>query len=56
MHNASQERYVEINIDCGGPVPFSFYDDLIGISLRYNHPIVPDLEVKHLERFRYEFL
>lgn len=35
----------EINLDCGRPVSFSYYDDLIGISLRYNHPIIPDPEV-----------
>lgn len=46
MQNASQKRSVsEINLDCGRPVSFSFYDDLIGISLRYSHPLVPDAEV-----------
>lgn len=44
--NASQKRSVnEINLDCGRPVTFSFYDDLIGISQRYSHPEVPDPEV-----------
>lgn len=52
MQNASQKRSVsEINLDCGRPVSFSFYDDLIGISSRYSHPIVPDPEVSlHLLR------
>lgn len=35
----------DIDLDCGRPVSFSYYDDLIGISLRYSHPMVPDPEV-----------
>lgn len=27
------------------PVNFSFYDDLIGVASRHNHPIMPDAEV-----------
>lgn len=47
--NASQKRSVsEINLDCGRPVSFSFYDDLIGISQRYSHPLVPDETVNKL--------
>lgn len=35
----------DIDLDCGRPVSFSYYDDLIGISLRYSHPMVADPEV-----------
>lgn len=47
VQNLSQQNtdIMDINLDCGRPVTFSFYDDLIGISLRYSHPLVPDLEV-----------
>lgn len=34
-----------MNLDCGRPVGFSFYDDLIGVASRYSHPLVPDSEV-----------
>lgn len=37
----------DIDLDCGRPVSFSYYDDLIGISLRYSHPMVADPEVSH---------
>lgn len=40
----------EINLDCGRPVSFSYYDELIGISLRYNHPIIPDHEVIYSQK------
>lgn len=32
-------------LDCGEAVNFTFYDDLIGVAQRYNHPIVPEPEV-----------
>lgn len=32
-------------LDCGSAVNFTFYDDLIGIAQRYNHPNVPEPEV-----------
>lgn len=32
-------------LDCGTAVNFTFYDDLIGIAQRYNHPNVPEPEV-----------
>lgn len=54
-HNVSQKRSIsEISLDCGRPVSFSFiYDDLIGISLRYNHPSVPDAEVGTHQAIKY---
>lgn len=39
----------DINLDCGRPVSFSYYDDLIGIRLRYSHPMHPDPEVSFLD-------
>ncbi|XP_035784682.1 uncharacterized protein LOC118462792 isoform X1 [Anopheles albimanus] len=35
-------------LDCGKPVNFTYYDDLIGIAQRYNHPDVPEPEVAYL--------
>uniref|UniRef100_A0A2M4BQI1 Putative calmodulin-binding protein n=1 Tax=Anopheles marajoara TaxID=58244 RepID=A0A2M4BQI1_9DIPT len=35
-------------LDCGKPVNFTYYDDLIGIAQRYNHPAVPEPEVAYL--------
>lgn len=35
---------VEI-LDCGKPVNFTYVDDLIGISERFNHPITPEPDV-----------
>lgn len=32
-------------LDCGKAVNFTYYDDLIGVAQRYNHPIVPEPEV-----------
>lgn len=32
-------------LDCGDTVNFTFYDDLIGIAQRFNHPVVPEPEV-----------
>lgn len=32
-------------LNCGDVANFTFYDDLIGIAQRYNHPIVPEPEV-----------
>lgn len=32
-------------LDCGKAVNFTYYDDLIGIAQRYNHPIIPEPEV-----------
>lgn len=32
-------------LDCGKAVNFTYYDDLIGIAQRYNHPVVPEPEV-----------
>ena len=46
MGNLNQNQSEpDINLDCGRPVSFSYYDDLIGISLRYSHPMIPDPEV-----------
>lgn len=39
------DKKTKSNLDCGLPVGFSFYDDLIGIASRYSHPSVPDPEV-----------
>lgn len=48
MGNLNQNQSEpDINLDCGRPVSFSYYDDLIGISLRYSHPTVPDPEVSY---------
>lgn len=44
----------EIDLDCGRPVSFSYYDDLIGISLRYSHPTIPDPEVIYVVGFLFE--
>uniref|UniRef100_A0A182M3E6 Uncharacterized protein n=1 Tax=Anopheles culicifacies TaxID=139723 RepID=A0A182M3E6_9DIPT len=35
-------------LDCGKPVNFTYYDDLIGVAQRYSHPIVPEPEVAYL--------
>ncbi|XP_058063645.1 uncharacterized protein LOC131213592 [Anopheles bellator] len=32
-------------LDCGKPVNFTYYDDMIGIAQRHNHPIIPEPEV-----------
>lgn len=32
-------------LDCGKAVNFTYYDDLIGVAQRYNHPVVPEPEV-----------
>lgn len=32
-------------LDCGKVVNFTYYDDLIGVADRYNHPLVPEPEV-----------
>ena len=41
----SQENDI---LDCGKPVNFTYYDDLIGVAQRFNHPIVPEPEVAYL--------
>uniref|UniRef100_A0A182Y7R7 Uncharacterized protein n=1 Tax=Anopheles stephensi TaxID=30069 RepID=A0A182Y7R7_ANOST len=35
-------------LDCGKPVNFTYYDDLIGVAQRYSHPIAPEPEVAYL--------
>uniref|UniRef100_A0A182JZ39 Uncharacterized protein n=1 Tax=Anopheles christyi TaxID=43041 RepID=A0A182JZ39_9DIPT len=35
-------------LDCGKPVNFTYYDDLIGVAQRYSHPVVPEPEVAFL--------
>uniref|UniRef100_A0A182W4I1 Tetratricopeptide repeat protein 17 n=1 Tax=Anopheles minimus TaxID=112268 RepID=A0A182W4I1_9DIPT len=35
-------------LDCGKPVNFTYYDDLIGVAQRYSHPNVPEPEVAYL--------
>lgn len=35
-------------LDCGKPVNSTFYDDLIGVAQRLQHPIVPEPEVSYL--------
>uniref|UniRef100_A0A182PFV6 Uncharacterized protein n=1 Tax=Anopheles epiroticus TaxID=199890 RepID=A0A182PFV6_9DIPT len=35
-------------LDCGKPVNFTYYDDLIGVAQRYNHPVVPEPDVAFL--------
>lgn len=40
-----QDSYDSEVLDCGKAVNFTYYDDLIGVAQRYNHPIVPEPEV-----------
>lgn len=35
-------------LDCGKPVNFTYYDDLIGVAQRFTHPIVPEPEVSYI--------
>lgn len=32
-------------LDCGKPVNFTYYDYLIGVAQRFNHPLIPEPEV-----------
>lgn len=32
-------------LDCGKPVNFTYYDNLVGVLNRYRHPIVPEPQV-----------
>lgn len=35
-------------LDCGKPVNFTIYDDLIGVAQRFTHPNVPEPEVSYI--------
>lgn len=45
IQNVSYQEQDDEILDCGNTVNFTFYDDLIGIAQRFNHPIVPEPEV-----------
>lgn len=32
-------------MDCGKPVNFTYYDNLVGVQNRHRHPIVPEPQV-----------
>ncbi|XP_037920438.1 uncharacterized protein LOC119657553 isoform X2 [Hermetia illucens] len=34
-------------LDCGKPVNYTYYDYLIGVSQRFNHPVIPDPEAAY---------
>ena len=36
------------SLNCGKPVNFTYYDYLIGVGQRFNHPMVPEPEVAYL--------
>lgn len=38
---------MEENLDCGKPVNFTYYDNLVGILNRHRHPIVPEPQAIH---------
>uniref|UniRef100_A0A182QJM7 Uncharacterized protein n=1 Tax=Anopheles farauti TaxID=69004 RepID=A0A182QJM7_9DIPT len=44
----SSDGVTEDVLDCGKPVNFTYYDDLIGVAQRYSHPIVPEPDVAYL--------
>lgn len=33
------------HLDCGKPVNFTYYDNLVGVANRHNHPHVPEPQV-----------
>lgn len=35
-------------LDCGKPVNFTYYDYLIGVAQRFNHPLIPEPDVAYL--------
>lgn len=47
-------------LDCGKPVNFTYYDNLVGVSNRHRHPNVPEPQVglifsKHKKSNKHEF-
>lgn len=44
-----QNYYDNEVLDCGKTVNFTYYDDLIGVAQRYNHPIVPEPDVSEFD-------
>lgn len=56
---ASLDNYDNEDLNCGKTVNYTHYDELIGIAQRYNHPIVPEPEVRNhalIEYFLVEIL
>lgn len=45
VHINGDDELDKETLDCGKAINFTYYDDLIGIAQRYNHPIVPEPEV-----------
>ncbi|XP_011497478.1 PREDICTED: uncharacterized protein LOC105361886 [Ceratosolen solmsi marchali] len=39
------QSYDDIVLDCGKPVNFTYYDHLLGVANRNNHPLVPEPNV-----------
>lgn len=43
--NATAPEEEDEALDCGRPVNFTYYDNLVGVLNRYRHPIVPEPQV-----------
>lgn len=44
-HTISEQYDDDEALDCGKPVNFTYYDNLVGVLNRYRHPIVPEPQV-----------
>lgn len=43
--NGDNVNDTEDHLDCGKPVNFTYYDNLVGVANRHNHPHVPEPQV-----------